>query len=204
MRFPIDAQLPPALARQITSLGHDAEYVMDTGRTAASDRAIRTDATEIGAVIVTKDEDFAVHRLLHHGPAVVWIRVGNTRRPNCCGAWCRSFRRSSTRSSAVKRWWKSCSKVSRCDALWNAAGRRPPLSRAVAHPRRQSRPNLRHNRLVWTPSEPTPSAWLAVPQTRQGVYRSRCVQRGGTRASRHTNEHAGVALRVMGKVMGLF
>ena len=31
-------------------------------------------------MILTKDEDFAVHRVLHHGPAVVWIRIGNTRR----------------------------------------------------------------------------------------------------------------------------
>jgi predicted nuclease of predicted toxin-antitoxin system len=31
-------------------------------------------------VIITKDEDFAVHRVLHGGPSVVWVRVGNTRR----------------------------------------------------------------------------------------------------------------------------
>jgi len=29
---------------------------------------------------VTKDEDFAIRRLLSEGPAVVWLRVGNTRR----------------------------------------------------------------------------------------------------------------------------
>ena len=29
---------------------------------------------------MTKDEDFAVRRLLTDGPAVVWLRVGNTRR----------------------------------------------------------------------------------------------------------------------------
>ena len=33
-----------------------------------------------GAIIITKDEDFAVHRVLHDGPAVVWVRTGNTRR----------------------------------------------------------------------------------------------------------------------------
>ena len=27
-----------------------------------------------------KDEDFAVRRLLSDGPAVVWLRLGNTRR----------------------------------------------------------------------------------------------------------------------------
>jgi predicted nuclease of predicted toxin-antitoxin system len=29
MRFVVDAQLPPALARYLSSLGHDAEHVFD-------------------------------------------------------------------------------------------------------------------------------------------------------------------------------
>ena len=29
---------------------------------------------------MTKDEDFAVHQLLHDGPSIVWVRIGNTRR----------------------------------------------------------------------------------------------------------------------------
>lgn len=31
-------------------------------------------------MVVTKDEDFAVHQLLHGGPSIVWVRIGNTRR----------------------------------------------------------------------------------------------------------------------------
>lgn len=31
-------------------------------------------------MILTKDEDFAVHQLLHGGPSIVWVRTGNTRR----------------------------------------------------------------------------------------------------------------------------
>ena len=80
MRFLVDAQLPPALARHIASLGHEAEHVADSGRDRAADQSIRIYAAEIGAVIVTKDEDFSIHRLLHDGPAIVWVRVGNTRR----------------------------------------------------------------------------------------------------------------------------
>jgi predicted nuclease of predicted toxin-antitoxin system len=80
LRFLVDAQLPPALARRIESLGHSAEHVADRGLLTAADKEIRKQAAEIGAAIVTKDEDFAIHRLLHEGPAVVWIRVGNTRR----------------------------------------------------------------------------------------------------------------------------
>ena len=80
MRFLVDAQLPPALARQIASLGHDADHVADLGLERAPDPEIRARAADSGAVIITKDEDFAVHLLLHDGPSVVWIRVGNTRR----------------------------------------------------------------------------------------------------------------------------
>jgi predicted nuclease of predicted toxin-antitoxin system len=46
----------------------------------ASDEAIRSYAAKTNAVIVTKDEDFADRRVLQEGPAVVWVRIGNTRR----------------------------------------------------------------------------------------------------------------------------
>ena len=80
MRFLVDAQLPPALARRLEALGHIAEHVADRGLASASDDVIRDSAASVGAVIVTKDEDFAVRRLLADGPAVVWLRLGNTRR----------------------------------------------------------------------------------------------------------------------------
>jgi predicted nuclease of predicted toxin-antitoxin system len=80
LRFLVDAQLPPALARRIESLGHFAEHVTDCGLATAADDAIRGYAAEVGAVIVTKDEDFAVRRVLLEGPPIVWVRIGNTRR----------------------------------------------------------------------------------------------------------------------------
>jgi predicted nuclease of predicted toxin-antitoxin system len=80
VRFLVDAQLPPALARRIEALGHVAEHVFDLDLTSASDSAIRDYASSIGAAIVTKDEDFAVRQLLTGGPPVVWLRLGNTRR----------------------------------------------------------------------------------------------------------------------------
>lgn len=82
MRFLIDAQLPPALARWLAARGHEAKHVMDLGMEAASDHAIWIHATQQNAVIVTKDEDFAIWRTQHTGtqPAVVWLRIGNTRR----------------------------------------------------------------------------------------------------------------------------
>jgi predicted nuclease of predicted toxin-antitoxin system len=37
MRFLVDAQLPPALARWLTAKGHDAVHIADLGMRAASD-----------------------------------------------------------------------------------------------------------------------------------------------------------------------
>jgi len=80
VRFLVDAQLPPALARRIEALGHAAEHVLDCGLETAADEAIRRYAATNGSVIITKDEDFAVRRVLHEGPPVIWGRIGNTRR----------------------------------------------------------------------------------------------------------------------------
>jgi len=80
LRFLVDAQLPPALARRIEALGHSAEHVVDCALATAADDAIRNYAASIGAVIITKDEDFVIREVLQKGPSVVWIRIGNTRR----------------------------------------------------------------------------------------------------------------------------
>ena len=81
MRFLIDAQLPTALARWLTEVGHDAAHVMDHGLQTATDRKIWDFAVASAAVIVTKDEDFAQRRILTlTGPAIIWIRLPNSRR----------------------------------------------------------------------------------------------------------------------------
>jgi predicted nuclease of predicted toxin-antitoxin system len=59
VRFLVDAQLPPALARPLEAWGHVAEHVADLGIAAAPDHRVREYAAGVGAVIVTKDEDFA-------------------------------------------------------------------------------------------------------------------------------------------------
>jgi predicted nuclease of predicted toxin-antitoxin system len=82
MRFIVDAQLPPALARWLAAKGHEAEHVADQQMETASDAAIWDFALQAAAVIITKDEDFAQRRaLIDSGPTVIWIRVPNTRRP---------------------------------------------------------------------------------------------------------------------------
>jgi predicted nuclease of predicted toxin-antitoxin system len=81
MRFLVDAQLPPALARWLAERGHAAEHVFDSAMAAADDRVFWDRALATGAVIITKDEDFAIRRALTStGPSVVWSRLGNTRR----------------------------------------------------------------------------------------------------------------------------
>ena len=81
MRFLVDAQLPTALARRLVELGHDAQHVGDLDMNSASDSRIWNHALESGAVIVSKDEDFARRRSLAlSGPRVVWVRMRNSRR----------------------------------------------------------------------------------------------------------------------------
>lgn len=81
MRFLVDHQLPPALARLLVAHGHAAEHVSDIGMARSDDHLIWDRAHETGAVLISKDEDFALRRI-HSitGPSIVWIRRGNSSR----------------------------------------------------------------------------------------------------------------------------
>lgn len=82
MRFLVDAQLPPALARWLTDAGHEAVHVEDLGLRNASDREIWRRALQDGAAIITKDEDFALRcATATNAPTIVWLRVGNATNP---------------------------------------------------------------------------------------------------------------------------
>ena len=79
MHFVVDAQLPPALARVLTSWGHSAEHVYDRFLQDVSDSEIWQYAISCSGVIVTKDEDFPQRvRAVDSPPQVIWLRVGNT------------------------------------------------------------------------------------------------------------------------------
>jgi predicted nuclease of predicted toxin-antitoxin system len=79
VRFVIDAQLPPRLARRLTEHGRRAEHVLDIGLEGASDREIWAYACANRCVVVSKDQDFAdLARRDPDGAQVVWIRIGNT------------------------------------------------------------------------------------------------------------------------------
>jgi len=79
VKFLVDAQLPPALARWLTEAGHEAQAVREIGLRDADDGAIWRHAEANGCVIVTKDEDFSLRvQATQSGPSVVWLRMGNT------------------------------------------------------------------------------------------------------------------------------
>ena len=79
MKFLIDAPLPPALARWLCEKGHDAQPVREVGLREALDEAIWAYALQTGAIIVTKDEDFATRAGREaKAPVIVWLRIGNS------------------------------------------------------------------------------------------------------------------------------
>lgn len=79
-RFLVDNQLPAALARWLRAQGHEAEHVLELNLGQSPDTLIWQRASELGAVIVTKDEYFAQLTILRpDSVAVVWLRVGNCR-----------------------------------------------------------------------------------------------------------------------------
>ena len=78
MRFLVDAQLPPALARWLHDLGYEAEHVLAAGLLGASDDAIWSLALASESVVITKDRDFAEWAIRRRPcPQIVWLRVGN-------------------------------------------------------------------------------------------------------------------------------
>ena len=82
MRFLVDAQLPPSLARFLRTLGEEALACRDVGLRDADDGEIWRFAIAGGWCLVTKDEDFAVsHMSETDGPQVIWLRIGNTTNP---------------------------------------------------------------------------------------------------------------------------
>jgi predicted nuclease of predicted toxin-antitoxin system len=78
-KFIVDAQLPPALARFLNSLGEDAIHVLDVDMMEASDTKIWDLAIRETRVIITKDEDFPIRASVsEQPPRLIWVRLGNT------------------------------------------------------------------------------------------------------------------------------
>ncbi len=79
-RFLIDNQLSTALARWLETKGCQADHVLTLGLAQSPDADLWQHAAREGAVIVSKDEDFARMTLLQPEMVpVVWLRLGNCR-----------------------------------------------------------------------------------------------------------------------------
>lgn len=57
MRLLVDNQLPVALARRLSELGHDVQHVVQVGLDEAADVEVWRRATADRRVVVSKDED---------------------------------------------------------------------------------------------------------------------------------------------------
>ncbi len=81
MKFLVDNQLPVALARFLSSRGHDAQHVLDLQMEEADDSYIWHRAASQSRVLVSKDEDF-LHLANRPGATgtFVWVRLGNCRK----------------------------------------------------------------------------------------------------------------------------
>ncbi|MEN9559516.1 MAG: hypothetical protein RLZZ502_727 [Pseudomonadota bacterium] len=80
LHFLIDAQLPPSLKRIFKKHNVRATHVFEVMHHFASDKFIARYANELGAIIVSKDADFAQqiqHNATH--PKVLWIRLPNSK-----------------------------------------------------------------------------------------------------------------------------
>ncbi len=88
MKFLVDQQLPPALARYLQSEGHDASHVRELGLNEAEDQVIWRLALANQQVVISKDEDFW-YRAIAPGSTgrLVWVRIGNCRRQNLIEAF---------------------------------------------------------------------------------------------------------------------
>ncbi len=82
MKFLVDNQLPPTLARFICQdlEGTDSFHVTDVDMESSSDMDIWRYASENGFIVVSKDEDFLT--LVSKTPTakLIWVRLGNCRR----------------------------------------------------------------------------------------------------------------------------
>ena len=92
MKFLVDNQLPIALAIFLKEVGFEATHVIDVGLDGALDSEIAAYASSRELTIITKDEDFSVLSALGLCKApIVWVRLGNCRKPTLLKAFSTSM-----------------------------------------------------------------------------------------------------------------
>jgi predicted nuclease of predicted toxin-antitoxin system len=87
MIFLVDQMLPVWLADWLTERGYSAEHVRRIELASADDGEIADTARERGAILITKDGDFA--QPPGPGVPVIWVRFGNTTHAALAERWAR-------------------------------------------------------------------------------------------------------------------
>ena len=81
MKFLVDNQLPPALARFVSEdLRTEALHVVDVGLRESTDADLWSYASANGFVLISKDEDFVTLYSKTPSAGLLWVRLGNCRR----------------------------------------------------------------------------------------------------------------------------
>jgi predicted nuclease of predicted toxin-antitoxin system len=94
VKFLIDNQLPPALARCIQSELHaEAIHISDVKLQTAGDRDVWNYASTGGWILISKDEDFASIFSRTPTARLLWVRLGNCRRDYLLGRFRRAWPR---------------------------------------------------------------------------------------------------------------
>jgi len=79
VKFVVDAQLPPALARALCEVGQDVRAVREIGLRDAENSDIWEYDLDHECGIITKDQDFADRSISSRAsPVIVWLRIANT------------------------------------------------------------------------------------------------------------------------------
>ena len=92
MRFLVDNQLPPSLARWLRNRGHDAEHVFERGLYLLDDRSLWARAMADARIVVSKDEDFLYLTSQPNDTGrFLWVRLGNCRNDALLAAFSASF-----------------------------------------------------------------------------------------------------------------
>jgi predicted nuclease of predicted toxin-antitoxin system len=92
MRFLVDNQFPPSLARWLRDRGHDAEHVFESGLHLLDDRALWARALADARIVISKDEDFLyLANLPGDAGRFLWVRLGNCRNDALLAAFSASF-----------------------------------------------------------------------------------------------------------------
>jgi predicted nuclease of predicted toxin-antitoxin system len=81
VKFLVDNQLPPALARFISQeLGMEALHVVDVSLRESTDADLWSYASSNGFILISKDEDFVTLYSKTPSASLLWVRLGNCRR----------------------------------------------------------------------------------------------------------------------------